>query len=237
MCSKTLLVTQILVVLFMTENATDVIYESEFSTMEISNSDLLGFWCDMPDISEGNHETYKFFDDGFFDYRNPDDILYSGNWNTADGILKLTFTKQDQTALTSQNYSIEYADPDNNAGKASIILEDKKFWNIPEPQDIINGIPLYIKYEHDYFKDKLNEGKEEHALNEETDDSKDRIIISYDGISRNGMMALCPSEKQIFSGFPGIEVIERRSESFETISLPFSVEELSVQVIFLQSLK
>lgn len=211
MCNKALLGVQIFIVLLLcscnnaativtpyeqneksqtsiTENTTEVIYRSESKVIDINDSDLVGFWYDMPDISEGDHETYKFFDDGSFDYQDVNDILYSGNWNIADGILELTFTKQDEEALTSQKYSIEYTASDNNTSNASIILNNKKFWKIPEPQDIINGIPLYIKYDYDYYKDKLNEDKEEHAVNEETDDSRERIIISYDGVTDNCMI-------------------------------------------------
>lgn len=171
-----------------TKNTTEVVYNSESKVKGISNSDLVGFWYDMPDISEGNHETYKFFDDGGFDYQDVNDILYRGNWNIEDGVLELTFTKQDEEALTSQNYSIEYTASDNETSNASIIFYNKKFWKIHEPQDIINGIPLYIKCDYDYYKDKLNEGKEEHAVNEETGDYMERIVISYDGIADNCMI-------------------------------------------------
>ena len=197
MCKKALLGVPIFIVLLLCScnNSATIATshgQNEKSQTSISENateaNLAGFWYDMPDISEGEHETYKFFEDGSFDYQDVNDILYSGNWNIADGILELTFTKQNEEALTSQKYSIEYTALDNNTNNASIILNNKEFWKIPEPQDIINGIPLYIKYDYDYYKDKLNEDKEEHAVNEETDYSKESIIISYDGAADNCMI-------------------------------------------------
>jgi hypothetical protein len=119
---------------------------------KFSSSELIGFWHSAPNFSNGFEELYRFFEYGEgFEYVDAKGTLYRGDWDVKDdGALELVFHIWDgekQTEEPARNYDIKYINSDK--GEEIATINGRKFWKLQEPADVINGIPLYIRFQSD----------------------------------------------------------------------------------------
>ena len=125
----------------------------------VTKADLEGYWHSAPDFSQGEQETYEFYESEYACFHKNADgdrnsNRYEGTYNVNNHVLELSLYEEgdlykavNDRKYSEYKYNIDsYIENDTATQGPAFIIDGQKFWRMDRPDDFIEGSPLYINY-------------------------------------------------------------------------------------------